>query len=288
MRPILQRAGVFALGFVIFSGVLGPQIIARGLVGHGVFAWYGYLGKILLVALAVFVLLLYRRGTSPAVLPWQRAQAGWFVAAAGSAAAAWFADGIVVHAAIAAGVASLGLGSFGWRNMCRIAKFYTKELWLAAAIGAGFFGLLCAVYASWPMLAGATLRSVKYLLETGGLHTAVVPPDMLVLDKFAVSVTKYCSGVESLALFCCLYGFVSVLDWHRLNHARLAALFLPALALLFACNIARIYVLILAAYYVNQHIAFGLFHTYAGLMFFAAYAGLFWAAAYKWLTKRAA
>jgi exosortase/archaeosortase family protein len=62
--------------------------------------------------------------------------------------------------------------------------------------------------------------------------------------------------------------------------------FVPALLLLFGLNILRVYVLVMAGYYINPQIAFSLFHTYAGMVFFIIYSGIFWAVSYKWMLQK--
>jgi len=107
------------------------------------------------------------------------------------------------------------------------------------------------------------MYSVRWLLLTfNGLSTFIVPPRTIVLSKFGVEISQFCSGIESIALFTGFYAIIGVIDRDRLNFKRYAALFVPALILIFACNILRVYVLIAAAYYINPHIEFTLFHTY--------------------------
>jgi len=55
---------------------------------------------------------------------------------------------------------------------------------------------------------------------------------------------------------------------------------------LFVLNIVRVYGLIMAGYYINPEIAFSLFHTYAGMVFFILYSAVFWAVAYRYLINR--
>jgi exosortase/archaeosortase family protein len=54
---------------------------------------------------------------------------------------------------------------------------------------------------------------------------------------------------------------------------------------LFGFNILRVFVLILGGYFINPHIAFSLFHTYAGMIFFIIYSALFWGVCYKYMLR---
>ena len=104
-------------------------------------------------------------------------------------------------------------------------------------------------------------------------------------DKFGITVAEFCSGIESIALFTALYAIVGLLDRHRLNIKRYLWIFPIALVLLFGLNIVRVYSLIMAGYYIDPEIAFSLFHTYAGMVFFILYSVVFWLVAYKYLLK---
>jgi exosortase/archaeosortase family protein len=146
--------------------------------------------------------------------------------------------------------------------------------------------MLLTVYVLWKVLAAAVLHSVKWLLNTAGIHAAIFPPRTLFLDKFGIEVAQYCSGIESIALFTGLYAIIGTLDWHKFNHRKLFIAFPLALLVLFGLNILRVFVLILAGYYISPQIAFSLFHTYAGMIFFIVYAGVFWTLFYKRLIRR--
>jgi exosortase/archaeosortase family protein len=149
-----------------------------------------------------------------------------------------------------------------------------------------FYGLLAIVYSLWEVLASIVLHSVKWLLGLSGLHSIIIQPRILLLDKFGINIAQYCSGIESIALFSGLYILTGVLDWNKFNHRRFLYTFPVALFILFGLNIIRVYVLILAGYYINPQIAFSLFHTYAGMLFFIAYSLVFWAVSYKFMLAK--
>jgi exosortase/archaeosortase family protein len=109
----------------------------------------------------------------------------------------------------------------------------------------------------------------------------ILPPRTLLFNKFGINIIEYCSGIESIALFTGLYALIGVLDWQRFNHKRVIYIFPIGLIILFLFNILRVFVLILGGYYINPSIAFSLFHTYAGMVFFILYSIIFWAVSYK-------
>jgi exosortase/archaeosortase family protein len=296
--PLVWRVFAFMAAFILLSGVIGPRIIGNGLVDKNGFQVYGGAGKSLLFGAAALAVLVARKGVTVKLDSWRYTQAIWFVLAilafgitwhgiglliAGSPSVPWV---IAVHACLLGSVVCAAVGSFGLGNVRSLAGAYKQELMIAFALAVAFDGFLYAVYGLWQVLAAAVLHAVGWLLRLVGISSVIVPPRTLVLSKFGIEVAQYCSGIESIALFSGLYTFVGVLDWPRLNHRKYLAVFIPALVALFGFNILRVFLLILGGYYINPHIAFSLFHTYAGMVLFIIYSGLFWALSYKWMLDK--
>ena len=297
-HSLLWRVIVFLGLFVLLSGLIGPRIISGNLLARGYFEWYGPLGKMLLFAmLAVGILIYKRRAALPAcVQPWRLTNLMWLgnmvgffaLACVGVARlhagvhGAWVG---LTHLGIIASVVFAAVGCVGLATLRRMGQQFWREICSATGAALGFYVLLEAVYASWRLLAGVVLHGVRPLLQLSGIHALVLPPNILLLDKFGVRVAQTCSGVESMALFTALYIFVGLLDYRRLRMRRFLLAFTPALLGLFVCNILRVYALIAAGYYINPHIAFSLFHTYAGMIFFIIYAAIFWKIAYARLVR---
>jgi exosortase/archaeosortase family protein len=116
-----------------------------------------------------------------------------------------------------------------------------------------------------------------------GVNSNVISSMTLQFDKFSIRISEYCSGIESIALFAGLYILIGLIDWSRLNRRKFLIAFLPGLVILFGFNILRVFALILAGYYINPQIAFSLFHTYAGMVFFIIYSAIFWKVSYSWM-----
>lgn len=300
INPLLQRVIVFSVLFVAISGAIGPRIISGGILFSGGFAVYGGAGKTLLFSLISFGLLVRRRRLLVALQPWRPADLGWIVASAAALALAWANIArllagqhqvqaiALAHAGLILGIALLAVGCLGAKNLRSLGSIYRREIVASLALGALFYLFLLAVYALWRPLASVVLLCVRGLLALGGLHAVMVPPNSLIFDKFGITVAEYCSGIESIALFTGLYAIVGLLDWARLNRFRYFAIFPFALLALFGLNILRVYGLILAGYYINPELAFSLFHTYAGMVFFMLYSAVFWAVAYKYLITTSA
>ncbi len=297
-KPILIRLAVFLVCFMIASGIIGPRIISHGLVDKYGFQIYGGTGKALLFGTLAFVILLWQKKQYPKLVRWKRANLLWLIGSIILLMAEWNLIGkiidhqhsfillIAAHALIIAAVLLLFCFSFGIRNIYMLLTTYKKELLLSVSMAIVFIAFLYLVYSLWATLASLALGSVKFLLKVTGIHATYSPPQTLILSKFGINISKYCSGIDSIALFTGLYGLIGILDWHRFNHKRYLLTFLPALIVLFGFNILRIFVLILGGYYINPQIAFSLFHTYAGMLFFIIYSLIFWASLYSWFTQQ--
>jgi len=297
ITPLLWRVIVF-LGFiVILSAAVGPRIISGGILFRDGFALYGGIGKALIFSLITLLLMVRHHKTPLMLRPWQPALLGWFAGTAISFYGVWLgtthllADHrsagnlLLVHGGLVLSMVLAWLGCFGLHNVRLVWHVYRREIARSAAIGTLFYLFLLVVYALWRPLASLVLWCVSGLLSLSGLHGVIIPPNTLLFDKFGITVAQYCSGIESIALFTGLYVVVGLMDWQRLNRKRYVSVFPLALLVLGVLNIVRVYVLILAGYYINPRIAFTLFHTYAGLVFFILYSAVFWALAYRYLVS---
>jgi len=296
-QPFLQRLFAFLTVFIVFSGLIGPRIISSGILYRDGFGWYGGAGKTLVFGVVAFALLAYHSNIAITLPRWRRYNFSWLALALLSFAGGWVAVHHLIagqrtafwlvsaHTLLLASVVFALGGCFGPAALRAIMHAYRRELLIAFGAGLGFYALLTLIYHLWTIMAGVVLHSVAWLLRLNGLSVAVVQPRTLLLDKFGITVAQSCSGIESLALFSGMYAVVAFLDWRRFNKRRLLGVFPLALLLLFACNILRVYVLILAGYYINPQLAFSLFHTYAGMLFFVLYSLAFWGVMYRWLTR---
>ena len=297
--PLLTRLAVLLAMFVVYSGVIGSRIVSHGLVSRDGFQIYGGAGKALLFGFLCLSILAYRKSAHVELTPWRTANPFWVLALllmgmswysvdrliAGVPGLTW---PVLAHVGLLSTIAFAAIGMFGLANIRLLAAKYQHEAALSVCLAIGFYGFLSVVYRFWGVLAAAVVDSVSFLLRLSGLSVTVVQQRTLLLDRFGINIAKYCSGIESIALFSGLYVLVGILDWRRLNHVRFTAVFLPALVVLFAFNILRVFGLILGGYYISQEIAFSLFHTYAGMVFFIIYCAVFWRVSYGWLAKKTA
>ncbi|MEK7152651.1 MAG: archaeosortase/exosortase family protein [Patescibacteria group bacterium] len=284
--------------FIVISGIVGPRIISGGILFRDGFALYGGIGKALIFGCVAFVLLARHHKADMTIRPWKPVLLGWIAAAAITFAIAWasinmlllgergFQNLAFAHGCLILSLILAAIGCLGPANMRLLWHGYRQIIMGSAAIAAVFYLFLLAVYALWQPLASIVLHSVKELLGLVGLEVTVVRPHTLMFDKFGVTIAEYCSGVESIALFTGLYAIVGLLDWKRMNIRRYFIVLPFALLGLCLCNILRVFGLIMAGYHINPQIAFSLFHTYAGMVFFILYSVVFWSIAYKYLLKK--
>jgi len=299
ITPLLRRVIVFSLIFVIISGVIGSRIIGGGLVMKDGFFVYGGAGKALAFGLIAFVLLVRRSPLRTSLQAWRPLLLGWIVAAVLLAGLAWVSVGkllagdrelptiMLVHIDLLLSIVCAAIGCLGPWNIRLLWRSYRRKLLLSLGIAGLFYLFLTIVYMLWRPLAVVVLFAVRWLLDLNGIHAVVIPPNVLLFDKFGITVAQYCSGIESIALFTGLYVIVGLLDWDRIRTWRYVAVFPLALIGLCLLNILRVYGLVWAGYRINPQIAFSLFHTYAGLVFFILYSAVFWWIAYTYLVKEA-
>lgn len=295
ITPLQKRVIVFGILFVVISGVIGPRIISGGIMIRDGFAAYGGVGKALLFSLIAFLLLARHTKAKLKLIPWRPGLLVWAIVGVACLAFSWnavshllagerlFYHLLTAHAGLIMGLVFTAISCLGIENIKQLWHTYQREIINAGAIGISFYIFLQIVYLLWQPLASIVLISVNYLLGISGLEAVIAPPNTLIFDKFGITIAEFCSGVESIALFTGLYAIMGLLDWKKLNKKRYFAVFPVALLGLCLFNIVRVYVLIMAGYYINPEIAFSLFHTYAGMVFFIIYSAIFWAVAYKYL-----
>ena len=298
IAPLIYRTVAFLAVFVLYSGLIGSRIVGGGILYKDHFGIYGGLGKSVLFASIAFVIMVAQHGYDLKLKPWKVFNLVWLILSVLGYIGVWIGTdkllagntslvlvAIVQFLLIVSLIFAAG-GIFGSANLRLLINKYKRELLYALVLVIVFYGFLTLVYGLWRVLSTIVIHSVKWLLNLTGLTATIIPPRTLLLDKFGINIAQYCSGIESIALFTGLYALIGILDWKRFNHKKLLSVFPIALIVLLGLNILRVYVLILGGYYINPHIAFSLFHTYAGMVFFIIYSGLFWIVSYKWMLQQ--
>jgi len=136
-----------------------------------------------------------------------------------------------------------------------------------AALGTALFWLgfwIDGNYFLWGPLADVTLRASAWFV---GLYTDGVYLEestrILGTERFRVIVTKYCSGLEGLALFGLFFGAFLVVARDHLRIGRALWLLPIGMLLVWTFNAARIAALIALGHYYDPQLAVDAFHTHA-------------------------
>lgn len=292
--PLLKRVAVFLCIFVGLSGGIGPTIIANNLLHKYGFFIYGTMGKTLIFGLVAFIILAHHRKQFPLLLHFNRSEGIIFgIFSTFAYVGAWLGIQALIdnntslfiimtcHVLLLLSVIFAFFAIFGMKNTLSVLQFYSKEIITSMFVTLGFAGFLEIVYGLWKSLAFTVMHSVQWLLSLHGVHAEIFPPLTLIFDKFGVTIEKTCSGIESIALFTGLSALIGLIDKQKINFKKFFIVLPIGLTGLFIFNVLRVYGLIAAGYYINPEIAFSLFHTYAGMIFFIIYAGIFWGFTYK-------
>jgi exosortase/archaeosortase family protein len=298
VAPLLLRTAVFLALFGLISAAIGSEVVGRGIVEYFGFQVYGETGKALILSAVALMLLVRRKKAHINLLSWSTGSIGWLLVSVASLGAErliiqrlllpgpppWLV--VLAHMCVFIAVLSAALCVFGYQNLNRLWNVYRQEIVTAAFLGVVFIGFMYLLYGLWTYMSAIVLNSDRYLFNAIGVHPEYLPPRTLMFKSFGISVGEYCSGIDSMSLFSSLYILLGVLDWGSLNHRRYVALFVPAALILFGLNILRVFVLMLAGYYLNPKIAFTLFHTYAGMLLFLIYSAFLWTVGYGWVSAK--
>jgi exosortase/archaeosortase family protein len=296
-RQFLWKTGIFVLLFIIFSGIIGINLFANGLLTKWKLEIYGIIGYILLFSIAVFILVYRKRLTEFKVFKRKPIDIAFIVLSfillfafytveknAGKIALTTI-NIILVHVLGLSIFVFLVFGIYGWKFIKDFAKKFKKEILYFLIFGIIVYSLMKTVWSLWPYLSAGVLASVKFLLRLIGVEVEVLGPATISVNSFAVQIAEACSGIYSIFIFSALYLFIVFLDWNKMNKTKASLVFIPAVLGAFAFNILRVFALMLVGAYISRNIALGLYHSYSGMIFFLIYFGLFWGLGYKWMKK---
>jgi len=296
-KQFLWKTGIFVLLFIIFSGIIGINLFANGLLDKWNLGIYGRVGYILLFSIAGFILIyrkrltefkVFKRKTIDAVLiviSFILLFAFYTVEKNAGKIALTTVNIILVHALGLSIFVFLVLGIYGWSFIKDFVKKFKKEILYFLIFGIIVYSLMKTVWSLWPYLSAGVLVAVKFLLQLFGVEVAVLGPATISVSGFAVQIAEACSGIYSIFIFSAIYIFIVLLDWNKMNKTKASFVFIPAVLGAFAFNIIRVFVLMLIGAYISRNIALGLYHSYSGMIFFLIYFGLFWGLLYKWMKR---
>lgn len=192
---------------------------------------------------------------------------------------------IMVHILLIGLVSFLTIGFYGVSFINSFMKKFKKELFYFLIFGVIAYALMSKVWTLWPYLSAIVSNVVYFLLSLIDSKTIFNPPDILIFKGFGVKIGEPCSGIYSIFIFTGLYLFITLIDWKKLNKAKVISLFIPAVIGAFLVNIFRVFLLMIIGAYLSREAALGLYHSYTGMIFFMVYFIIFWTLTYKWIKK---
>lgn len=192
---------------------------------------------------------------------------------------------LLVHILIISIFVFLALGVYRLSFIKKFIKDFKKELLYFLIFGIVTASLMNAVWSLWPYLSDIVLKLVALLLRFIGADYRIIEPSTIIVGSFRAQIAEACSGVYSIFLFTALYLFIVFVDWKKINKKKAAALFLPAVAGAFLVNVIRVFLLFLVGAFVSKELAIGMYHSYAGMIFFLLYFAIFWLLFYDWMKK---
>jgi exosortase/archaeosortase family protein len=192
---------------------------------------------------------------------------------------------ILVHVLFVSIFLSLVLGIYGLGFAKSFLKKFKKEIIYFLIFGTIMALLMNVVWSLWPYFSMVVLKAVSFLLNLVG-DVTIINSTTLIYDGFAAQIAEACSGVYSIFIFTGLYLFAVFLDWKIMNKKKAILLFIPAVIGAFLANIFRVFLLMIFGAHVSREAALGLYHSYAGMIFFLIYFLIFWMIFYKWMKKK--
>ena len=138
------------------------------------------------------------------------------------------------------------------------------------------------VWKLWPYMSLIVSKTSYFLLNLVG-DVSIINRYTLNVNGFAAEIGEACSGIYSIFIFSALYIFAVILDWGKMNKFKVILLFVPAIIGAFFANILRVVLLMLVGGYISRELAPGLYHSYAGMIFFLIYFAIFWILFYDWM-----
>lgn len=298
---IIKRFLIFAILFIIVSGIIGSWLVPTRLLYGFHFFIYGNLGKMVLISSIIFGFLIHNRKKELKDLPDIKTNGGaliapialvpmFFVAATTLIEEKSFTSNLplslITHILIITIPAMLLVGVYGSEFLKAFIKRFKKELFIGLGIAIAFDLAIFQVWKLWPIFSGGVLIAVKALLSLTFPNVLFIPPHAIAVNGFAVAIKEACSGLDSLFMFTGLYTLIGIVDRTKLNIRKMILLYPIAAIGMYLVNILRVYILILIGALISPKIAIGLFHTYAGMILFIVYFGIFWTLMYKRLLKK--
>jgi exosortase/archaeosortase family protein len=296
-KQFLLKTLIFIGLFIAFSFIIGQKIITSSLLEGFKISIYGRLGYILLFSIVGFILI-YRKRLKEfekfkhkvkdfVILSFSFILlAGFYILELNIKTIPITAVTIIfVHILFMSIFLSLLCGVYGLGFVKSFFRKFKKETIYFLIFGIIMALLMNAVWSLWPYFSMVVLKIVSFMLKFVG-NVQVINSTTMIYDGFAVQIAEACSGVYSIFIFTGLYLFAVFLDWKVMNKKKAALMFIPAVVGAFLANVLRVFLLMVVGAHVSREAALGLYHSYAGMIFFLLYFLIFWGIFYKWMKKK--
>ena len=300
LRRILPKFLLFSTLFIMVTGVTGSWVVSTRLLYGFNFFIYGNLGKMVLISVIVFGLLIRKKFKELEILPKVKTNVFYIILSL-ILIPVFFLLGnkllnykffnaniplsLATHEVLILIPTLLLIGIFGTGFLASFVKHFGKEILICLSISVIYDIAIFQVWKLWPIFSDGVLNSVRFLSSLTSSNTRVIKPRILIVNNFAISIEQACSGLDSLFLFLSLYLLIALLDFKEFNKMKLAFMIIPATIGLYLINILRVYLLIVIGAYVSTDLSVKLFHTYLGMVLFIAFFFVFWRLFYDWMKK---
>lgn len=297
-KSLLLRLLLFLVLFIAVSGITGSWVVSTRLLYGFQFFIYGNLGKMVLISVIIFGLLIRKKIKTLEKLPNVKTNIV-YIALSLLLIPAFFFFGnkllayqtfsqnlplfIGTHALLLLIPTLLLAGIFGHRFLAGFASRFAKEISACLGVSVVYDIAIFQVWKLWPIFSDGVLHSVRFLLSLTSSNVQVIEPRIIEVNNFAVSIGQACSGLDSLFLFSSLYLLIAILDFKDFNKIKLIGMIIPAVIGLYMVNIFRVYLLVTIGAYVSADLSVKLFHTYLGMVLFIIFFFVFWKFSYKWM-----
>jgi len=299
-KPLLFKLLLFCALFIIVTGITGSWVVSNNLLYGFNFFIYGNLGKMVLISVIVFGLLIRKTLKDLEKLPKLNSNILYivlsfllipifFLLGSNLLQYKFFSANIplslITHGILILIPALLLPGIFGFNFLISFAKRFRREMLVCLSIAIFYDVAIFYVWNLWPIFSDGVLQSVRFLLSLTSSNVQVIQPRILIVNNFAIAIEEACSGLDSLFLFSSLYLLIAILDFKEFNKIKLLGMIIPAAIGLYLVNILRVYLLIIIGAYVSPDLSVKLFHTYLGMVLFIIFFFAFWKLFYAWMKK---
>jgi exosortase/archaeosortase family protein len=106
-------------------------------------------------------------------------------------------------------------------------------------------------------------------------------------DRYSAEIWRACSGIQGMVTFLIAFTAMAALNWKVFDKKKVALAAVAGSLVMYAVNIARIYILILIGHFTNAEFALKLWHSQGSLVLYVVVLSLLLNWSYNWMRKPA-